>query len=263
MSTRPTARALDDLDVALPPLDCDLSLIDHPLIADAQEVPDRVAAGGGKRVVAIDDEVWFKTKVADYRGAAGQATTDPKFGPGTDADLPGAGWWLVAAGHRKADTPGQDFYKRLQAECERKAKGMHQDVSSAHLLPTWDDWRRWELEATARAVIALQAVVREAITRSAQTGGAWECTVGQFQIQALLVSKDGDTYLALTATGFWDYKVVATILGAVPEVPPDDWQVEPGSVVGITPESGQVIYSTILPPEHLSSILESVDAHFL
>ncbi len=140
---------------------------------------------------------------------------------------------------------------------------MHQDVSSVHLKPVQDDFRRWQLEAAAQTVIALKKMVREVIARSAQTGAAWECTVDQFQIKALLRNEGEEAYLALSATGFWDYKIVAILLSAVPGVDAEDWQVEPSEVMGIEPEAGQVIYSTLLTPKNLSDILESVDDHFL
>lgn len=263
MSTRPTVRALKDLQVGFPELDVPLESINHPLLVDAQQVSERVGSGGGKRVVSIADRVWFKVKTEDFRGAVGKASTDPEYGPGTDADLPSEAWWLVAAGHRKGDTAAQDFYDRLKAECERAAKNLHQDVSSKHLLPGKDDWMRWKLESTALAVLALTNLVREAIARSAQTGAVWECTVEQFQVQALLRQEDGESYLALTATGFWDHKVVAIILNAVPGVAASDWQIEPKGVNGIQPESGQVVYSTMLEPEQLSAVLEAVDGHYL
>lgn len=260
---RPTLRALTDLGRSLPPLDSELHLIDDVLLLKAQALPAEVAAGGAERIRALTDRVWFKVKTADLRGASGEAETPEAFGPRTDADLPAAAWWLVAAGHRQDDTKNRDFYARLEAECERAAKGTSAVVSSAHLAPTSSDYRRWQLENIALVVVTLQRKVREAIARAAQTGKVWRVTIGTFQIGALVKHVDGESYLAVTADGFWDSKVLAVLLDAVPGVSADDWQIEPYEVIGITPTDGQIIYSAMIPADSLSQVLDQVDDHFL
>lgn len=44
---------------------------------------------------------------------------------------------------------------------------------------------------------------------------------------------------------------------------PEDWSVEPGEVLGITPDVGQIVYSAILPPESLAQILEESEGGYL
>lgn len=113
------------------------------------------------------------------------------------------------------------------------------------------------------ATEAIRRIVREAIARSAQAGGLHVAMSGQHRIGALVKSIEGETYLAIAAEGFIDRHVLAIILDAVPGVPPDDWIAEPGDVAGIVPEDGQFVFSTMLPVESLSSILDEVDGQFL
>lgn len=136
-------------------------------------------------------------------------------------------------------------------------------MNSEHLEPTSRDYRRWQLENIALVVVVLQRKVREAIARAAQTGKVWRVNIGTFQLGALVKHVDGESYLAITADGFWDSKVLAVLLDAVPGVDVDDWQIEPSDVVGITPSSGQIIYSAMIPADSLAQVLDVVDDHFL
>lgn len=113
-SVRPTRRCLDDLGLRLPPLDVPLPKTEHDLIAKAQRLPNESASGGAERMLAIDDRVWFKVKVGEYRGAGGHVIDVPD-------DIPPL-WWLVAGGLRRADSKDQDFHGALEAECRRAAK---------------------------------------------------------------------------------------------------------------------------------------------
>ena len=49
----------------------------------------------------------------------------------------------------------------------------------------------------------------------------------------------------------------------MPGVSADDWQIEPSDVIGITPTTGQIIYSAMTPADSLSRVLDGVDDHFL
>lgn len=262
-NVRPTKRALTELGLTFPSLDVELHLVDDALIRKAQSLPEEVAGGGAERIRSLNDRVWFKVKTTDLRGAAGEADTPEGFGADSAANLPAVAWWLVDAGHRQSDTKNRDFYARLEAECRRAAKDTPAAVSSAHLLPSRDDYRRWELENAALVVIVLQRKVREAIARAAQTGKVWRVSIGTFQIGALVKRVDGESYLAVTADGFWDAKALAVLLDAVPRVSADDWQIEPSAVMGITPVSGQIIYSAMIPADALSAVLDEIDEHFL
>lgn len=254
-SVRPTKRCLDDLGLRFPSLELPLHQAEHDLIAKAQRLPDENASGGAERVLAIDDRVWFKVKVGEYRGAGGHVADVPD-------DVPPL-WWLVAGGLRRADSKDQDFYGALEAECRRAAKGTPARVSSDHLLPQGIDFRRWQAEQAALGVVALQRVVRELICRSAHSSGPVEATAQGQGLIAWVKSQDGETYLAIATEGFLDPREVAVVLSAVPGMTADDWQIEPGEVLGIQPGLGQLVYSAMLPPESLAAILDESPGGYL
>lgn len=253
---RPTKRALCDLGLTFPKLDVPLATIDHPLIGKAQDLPEAVRAGGAERIVSITDRVWFKVKVGDYRGAGGEVESPP------DPTVPDRAWWLAAAGQRKADTPAQDFYGRLTVECQRAGKGSG-GVNSDGILPQSVDYKRWAVELATLAVTAMQGLVRKAIVKSAHDGMYWTVTVQRHVIGALVRRVDGESYLAITSEGFYDQKLVAMLLSSVPGVPADDWSPEPGPVLGIEPDQGQIVFSTMIPPASLVALLEEDDVDYL
>jgi hypothetical protein len=259
---RPTKRALDDLEISFPPLSQRLDALAHPLVEHAQRIPEEVTAGGAERIRELGDRVWFKTKTRNHRGAVGEVLTPERFGMKTGTGLPTQAWWLVAAGRRQADTANKDFYARIATEGRRAGSGSG-EVSTNILLPTDIDYRRWKNERATLATEAIRHTVRWAIARSAQVGGLHMTQARQHRIGALVRTQDGETYLAVTAEGFLDHKVLAIILDAVPGVSTDDWQVEPGEVLGIQPEHGQFVFSTILSGSSLSMILEEIGDHFL
>lgn len=76
-------------------------------------------------------------------------------------------------------------------------------------------------------------------------------------------SQDGETYLAIATEGFLDPREVAVVLSAVPGMTADDWQIEPGEVLGITPGVGQLVYSAMLPPETLAAMLDDSSGGYL
>ena len=253
---RPTLRALNDLGLGFPSLDQALEKLDEPLIRKAQDLPSEVSAGGAERVLSLNDRVWFKVKTQDERGAAGEVP-----GPG-EHEFPRQGWWLVAAGRRQQDTPKKDFYARLEAECVRAGKGTG-GVRSEVLLPAEIDYRRWPAERATLAVSAMRALVRKAVVKSAHDGKLWTVTIKQHVIGALVRSQDGETYLAVTAEGYYDHRLVAILLDAIPGVPKKDWGAEPGAVFGIAPAEGQVVFSAMLPPETLCTLLDEDDGDYL
>ncbi len=184
-SVRPTRRVLSDLGLGFPSLDRALEDIDEPLLRKAQDLPDELAAGGAERVLSLADRVWFKVKTVDERGAAGEVAT-PDLAQELH-QLPPAGWWLVAAGHRQQDTPRRDFYARLESECVREGKGSGKP-STDGLLPTEIDYKRWGVERTTLAVSAMKDLVRQAVARSAHDGKLWTVTVQRHVIGALVRS---------------------------------------------------------------------------
>lgn len=252
---RPTKRSLDDLGLSFPSLAVPLQDIEHELIAKAQRLPDEHASGGTERILSISDRLWFKVKVSKHRGAAGHVTDHPEDTPPL--------WWLVAAGIRRADSKGQDFYANLDAECQREARGRSTAVNSDHLLPQDIDFRRFRTEQVTLGVVALQQAVREAICRSTHSGQPVSATTNGQRLIVWVKSKEADTYLAISTEGFLDHNEIAIVLNAVPGMTADDWQIEPGEVLGITPGIGQLVYSAIIPPESLASIIEHSPGGYL
>jgi hypothetical protein len=50
--------------------------------------------------------------------------------------------------------------------------------------------------------------------------------------------------------------MIALILSAVPGISESDWQAEPEGISDIEPKEGQIIWSTMIPPEIQARILE-------
>lgn len=209
-------------------------------------------------MLSLTDHLWFKVKVGEYRGAAGEVNARTKDAPPL--------WWLVAGGLRRADTKARDFYEQLEAECVRAAKRQKNNterVSSTHLLPQDIDYRRYDTEQVALGVQALQKAVREAICMSAHSAKPAAATTNGQRLIAWVKSSDGDTYLAIAAEGYLDPNEIAILLSSVPGMSPDDWAPEPGEVLGIKPEYGQLVFSAMLPPESLATILEESPGGYL
>ncbi|AYG03866.1 hypothetical protein D7I44_10185 [Gryllotalpicola protaetiae] len=200
----------------------------------------------------MDDRTWFKVKTGDERGVVGELPSV------TDEAVPSDGWWLAAAGHRKADTPSQDFYGRITEEAARQGKGTGK-VSTEHLLPTDFDYRRWKAELATLSIESIHQVVREVIARSALDGKLWTAGVPGYTIGAQVRRIEGDSYLAICAEGYYDPNMVAVILHSVPDVNAEDWLPEPGEVLGIKPDLGQIVFSTIIPPRALARLIDDFE----
>lgn len=239
-----------------PALNVRLEDLDEPLVKKAQRLPEEVVAGGAERVLSLTDRVWFKVKTTDQRGAAGELESV------AGRPVPRAAWWLAASGHRKADTAHQDFYELLAMECRRRGKGSGH-VSTDQLLPVDTDYRRWQAELAALTVESIRRVVREAMAKSAHDGKIWKAITEGHAIGALVRQEDGESYLVIYAEGYYDPNIVAIMLDAVSGVSSDDWIAEPGDVLGIEPYPGQVIFSTILPPQTLAQVLDEFESDFL
>lgn len=232
--------------------------MEHALIDKAQRLPEEHAAGGSERVRSLTDHIWFKVKIGEYRGAAGEVNARPE-------DVPPK-WWLVAGGLRRGDTKAQDFYDQIEAECARAAKLQKkntQGIDSDHLNPQDVDYRRFKAEQIALGVQALQKAVREAICMSAHSGQPAAATTGRQRLIAWVKSNEGDTYLAIAAEGYLDPREIAVLLSSVPGVSADDWAPEPGEVLGIKPDRGQLVFSSMLPPESLAKVLEETPGGYL
>lgn len=254
---RPTKRALADLDLAAPDIGRALHELLDDVVLDAQRVPELHAADGVARIVSLTDRVWFRLRSGRVRSAVVRLTASEHAAAVGNLETTFR-WWLGASGSRRADS-GDDFYASLLQEAQRH--GGKKAPSTDHLLP--QDWDRRRL--LAELAFAWQRHLREMVLRliasSLQTGQAAAAEYSRHRITAVARADDGETYLAITATGVANPKTIAVILASVPGVPAEDWQAEPGGAAGITPEPGEIIWSTLLPPEAAAAVLDLAGQH--
>jgi hypothetical protein len=223
----------------------------------AQSLPDELKASALERVRSLTDRVWFKIRTGRWRGAATRLTDGElgEFQPSLD---PPGRWWVGAGGWREAGAP-DDFYAGLEARAIREGKGTGAP-SSAWLMPTDWDWRRLSVESAVAWAVQLRSLVRQLIASSVTSGDCVRATFRDYVIE-VVVRADGaeGAFLAVTAEGIYDHKIIAAILSAVPGVTADDWQPEPGGVSGIQPRPGQIIWSTLLEPQVTADVLRLVE----
>lgn len=130
-------------------------------------------------------------------------------------------------------------------------------MSSLHLLPGDKDWKRFALEQAYAWRIEMKRMVVRLIANSLKSGHAQTAEFRKHHITALVRAENGhEGYLAIMAEGVPDPDMFALLLDCVPGVASDDWQPEPSTVAGMEPLSGQVIWSTIFPPEVASQVLD-------
>lgn len=260
---RPTRAVLSDLEVRVPDLGTALDDVDHELVTRAQQLPERVSAGGAERVVSIDDRVWFKIKTEAWRGAG--TSYHVRDDAGANAGVIGS-WWIGAVGHRRADSPKEDFYDRLERECVARRKSANAsgavvktNVLSDHLLPgDWDvDRLRAELATHARR--RLQQVVRDMAAKSLRTGHVVGFDFEGCQIRLLIHAPHGLAYVAIGATGITDPVTFALLMTSIPGVAKDDWMPEPGGAAGLEPADGEILWSAVLPAESQAALLGDPD----
>lgn len=244
---RPTRICLADLGVPVPPISEPVCKLDHALISEAQRIPEAYAAGGVERILSLKDRVWFKVKTGRWRGAATRLPEADR----ADASPPlrSAPWWLGTAGFRREGDPA-DFYAALAAAAERDGS------SSDKWLPSEWDWKRLELEHVYAWEAQIRRIICELISRALRDGRAYQAEFHNYSVTAMARAKDGETFLAVGTENVADARVFAIIINAVPGVDPDCWQPEPGSVFGLSPAPGEIIWSTILPPEVAAQLLE-------
>lgn len=235
---RPSKATLDKLGVAIPNLGVDLSALSHPLVVKAQTVPGKVEAGGSVRIQSLTDQPWYQAKVNDLRGIVGSFVC-----PYPDMDLP-LSWWLSDAGHRKQDSKQDDFYENLP-------------IDSTTRTPVLWDWRRWDAERAFEAHLAVKRAIR-AVGRASMRSGQTESLLftKRSEVRVRIRIKDHeDAYLAISMRGVTDKETFGLILSSFKEVPSDDWLPEPKGAVGIQPEPGEIIFSTLLSVAAQHSLL--------
>lgn len=92
--------------------------------------------------------------------------------------------------------------------------------------------------------------------RSLRTGHSYQAVFQGYSITVLARAEGGETYLAIGTENIADPKIFAVIMTAVPGIGSDAWLAEPGGVVGLVPEPGEIIWSTILPPTVAAELLD-------
>jgi len=242
---RPTKLCLEDLGLQVPTIDVCLGLLDHILIKEAQRLPALHAADGVERVQCITDLIWFKVKAERWRGAAIRLSREM-----IESDVPSeaGAWWLGRAGYRREGSP-EDFYTSIEKAYER-AGGSNQ------WLPSDWDWTRFRLEAAYAWERGIRDVVCRLIANSLRDGCQYYVELEGYRITATARARDNETYLAIGTENSADPKVFAVIINAVPGIDKDDWMPEPGGAAGLVPGAGEVIWSTILPPDVAAALLE-------
>lgn len=249
---RPTIRFLRDLGLSFPRLEEPLWRVPHPLVAHMQQTPDEVRAGGAEPIRSLSDRLWWKCKTSDLRAVVTRLTSAELAA----LSLPEpAAWWGGAAGTRRDDS-ASDFYRQIRAEALRHGRGTGKP-STSHLLPQQVDADRFTAETVALAVEATRAMVLGLVARSLLDGRAYMAILSGHVITALVRANDGgEAYLSIAAEGFIQPRMIALILSAVPGISESDWQPEPGGVTDIKPAEGQIIWSTMIPPDIQARILE-------
>jgi hypothetical protein len=247
-SVRPTKICIEALELAKPPISVRLPDLDHPLIKEAQRVPEIFAAGGVERILSLRDRVWFKVKVSRWRGAATRLPEGEL--PSSEPQTRLAPWWLGMGGYRRAGDPN-DFYASLEATADR-------DGSSDRWLPQGWDWKRLELEHIYAWEHEIRRIVCELIARSLKDGRAYQAEFEHYKVTALARAEGGETYLLIATENIADARVFAVIMNAVPGIELDSWLPEPEGVAGIEPGPGEIIWSTILPPAVAAQLLDAL-----
>ncbi|SRR6266568_3245825 len=255
---RPTRACIEqDLGLRIPDIEVTLSSLDHELIKEAQRIPELYEASGLERIQSLRDRVWFKVKSGQWRGAATRLTEQDQLA-GSPIPVSAAPWWLGAAGLRR-DGDGSDFYTSLEAKATRAGKGTGEPKSDGWLPTAWD-WTRFKLEAAYAVQLTARTIVRRLVALSLRSGRAYSGEWLRCTITALVrADNGGEAYLLIGVDRVADHRLMAVMLDAIPGVPKDSWQPEPGGVAGLTPAPGEVIWSTILPPEVGAQLLDEFD----
>jgi hypothetical protein len=249
---RPTRRCLADLSLKAPDLGAPLDEIEDPVVIVAQAVPELRDAGGAQRVLSLTDRVWFKVKTGDRRAITTVLREDECPVP-LPADA--GHWWIGAAGHRQDDSPQRDFYASIARESTTG-----RTVSTEHLLPVEWDWKRLMAENAVAWRRQMRRLVLRLVAMTLATGDLAVAEFKSHRIKALVRADDGhEAYLAIIAEGIPDPEVFALLLDCVPGVAPEDWQPEPSEIADLEPAPGEIVWSTILPPEAAQEVLAVQD----
>jgi hypothetical protein len=265
---RPTRLCLDSLGYTLatiPDAHTPLHRLPDDIVVRAQKLPEELAAGAAQRILCLEDRAWFKVRHSErLRGAATRLSDDElRESLGLDADIPlspAGRWWLGDTGWREGGSE-DDFYAALQAAGEREAAGDHKhNATSRWLMPTRWDWLRLKGEAGVAWVATARRNVQHLVARSITCGMTCGAVFQNHVIEAT-VRADGKngSFLAFAAEGLYDPAILSVMLTALPGITEADWMEEPGGFAGITPRSGQLIWSTLLTAEQTMMLLSLDD----
>lgn len=246
---RPTRRCLRDLAIPTPDLGTPLDELPDPVVVAAQAIPEVREAGGAERVLSLSDRVWFKVKTGNQRAVVTELRGADLL-EGLSESI--GRWWVGASGRRQGDSPQRDFYASIARECTTG-----RTVSTLSLLPAKWDWDRLGGEQSIAWRREMKRIVVHLIALSLKTG---QLTIAEFhdhRIKALVRADNGhEGYLAIVAEGIPDPKVFALLLDCVPGVSAEDWQPEPSPLAEMDPAPGEIIWSTLFPPEVATTVLE-------
>jgi hypothetical protein len=238
---RPTRKSLDDLSIGVPELDVPLHTIDNDHLKEVQKVPLYAQSGGAEPIRKITDRVVFKYKSSNVRGAVTKLKESEVAVAVRESPQIGR-WWAVAFGYRQADSGQRDFYARLPG-------------SSDGLIPTEWDQRRLEAELANQWVERVRQIVRRLIRTCLLTGNDAIGEAAGHYVRARVTNGD-EVYLTLGAGGIYNTRVIAVILDSVPGLSLEDWFIEPSVELAVEPDSGEVVWSALLPEESRALLLD-------
>ncbi|GAA2488660.1 hypothetical protein [Winogradskya humida] len=122
-------------------------------------------------------------------------------------------------------------------------------------MPSAWDWTRFKLEQAFAWESQIRSTVRHLIARSLHDGRPYQAEFHHYKVTALARAQGQETYLVIGTENIADPRVFAIIINAVPGIDHASWLPEPDGVAGISPQPGEVIWSTIMPPDVAAQIL--------
>jgi hypothetical protein len=236
-----------------PPAKEPLHKLSLPILRKAGEVA-KAAPAGEEPIQELDDRVFWKVKIARWRGAL----LIPVESTGKEA-------WLTAAGlRRKGDA--DDFYtelgeraRRWKAEYNRtRTPPISTSAYTDSLLPTHDDYDRIALEDSYHLLSDVRNEMASLVRQAAATGVEARGEAGGCQLGVLIRKGDlGEIYVAVrivirtigTANQVW-----ANVLDAVPAIADrDGWFIE--SMPDRESEMGEICWSNVFDDDALGEFL--------
>jgi hypothetical protein len=123
-------------------------------------------------------------------------------------------------------------------------------------LPQEIDFKRLDAEVALQASFAIRDLTRRLIYDSLTSGKVVSAEFSNYVLKACVRARDEEAYLAIAAEGFINPAILAIVLDAVPDIPHEDWQIEPGGAMGVEVAYGQIVFSTVIPPAAQALIIE-------